>query len=71
MDGKTNVDGFFDVMGITESKQLKMVAIKLENTVAVWWDKLVLQRKRQRKEPLQDLEADKAIDVSEIFTRSL
>ena len=30
-----------------------MVAIRLKNTVAVWWDKIIVQRKRQRKEPIK------------------
>ncbi|CAA7051700.1 unnamed protein product [Microthlaspi erraticum] len=48
-----DVDRFFDVMGVPESKQVKMVAIRLKKTAVVWWDKLVIQRQRQRKGPVK------------------
>ncbi|CAA7016809.1 unnamed protein product [Microthlaspi erraticum] len=52
-DYRIDVDRFFDVMGVPESKQVKMVAIRLKKTAAVWWDKLVVQRQRQRKGPVK------------------
>ncbi|KAI5408118.1 hypothetical protein KIW84_054093 [Lathyrus oleraceus] len=40
--------GFFDVMGIHENRQVKMVAIMLESIDVVWWDKRVVKRQRQK-----------------------
>ncbi|GAU31033.1 hypothetical protein TSUD_214690 [Trifolium subterraneum] len=53
MDWQIDVDRFFDVMDIPENKQVKMVAIRLKSTAAVWWDRLVLQRHRQKKHPIR------------------
>ncbi|CAN0862998.1 hypothetical protein LINGRAHAP2_LOCUS8602 [Linum grandiflorum] len=40
-------------MGVPENKQVKMVAIRLKSIAAIWWDKLVFQRRCQRKAPIR------------------
>ncbi|KAL1200872.1 hypothetical protein V5N11_034605 [Cardamine amara subsp. amara] len=53
LDWQIDVDRFFDVMEVPESKQVKMVVIRLKKTDVVWWDKLAIQRQRQRKGPVR------------------
>ena len=53
LDWLIDVDRFFDVMSVHESKQVKMVAIKLRSVASIWWDKLVMQRHRQGKRPIR------------------
>ncbi|CAN0838816.1 hypothetical protein LINGRAHAP2_LOCUS2351 [Linum grandiflorum] len=53
MDWLVDVDRFFDLIGVPENKQVKMVANRLKSIAAVWWDKLVFQRQCQRKAPIK------------------
>ncbi|CAN0886041.1 hypothetical protein LINGRAHAP2_LOCUS15259 [Linum grandiflorum] len=53
LDWLVDVDRFFDLMGVPENKQVKMVAIRLKSIAASWWDKLVFQRQCQRKAPIR------------------
>lgn len=53
LDWQIDVDRFFDVMDFLESKQVKMVAIRVKSIVDVWWDKLVVLRQRKRKTPIR------------------
>ncbi|CAN0836930.1 hypothetical protein LINGRAHAP2_LOCUS1645 [Linum grandiflorum] len=55
MDWQIDVDRFFDIMGVPENKQVKMVANRLKSIAAVWWDKLIFQRQCQRKAPIKTL----------------
>ncbi|KAL9664414.1 hypothetical protein QQ045_019814 [Rhodiola kirilowii] len=47
VDWQIDVDRFCEVMCVPENKQVNMVAIRLKGTAVVWWDKLVIQRRRQ------------------------
>ncbi|CAM8882390.1 unnamed protein product [Rhodiola kirilowii] len=53
LDWQIEVDQFLEVMGVPENKQVKMVAIRLKGIAAMWWDKLVVQRRRQGKVPIR------------------
>ncbi|CAN0852338.1 hypothetical protein LINGRAHAP2_LOCUS5290 [Linum grandiflorum] len=53
LDWLVDVDRFFDLMGVPENKQVKMVAIRFKSIAALWWDKLVFQRQCQRKAPIR------------------
>ncbi|KAL9674865.1 hypothetical protein QQ045_003064 [Rhodiola kirilowii] len=70
LDWQIDVDRFLDVLGVPESKQAKMVAIRLKDIAAVWWDKLVVQRRRQgNARAYPKLDADEAADVGPILAR--
>jgi len=47
------LDWEIDVMDVPENKQVKMVANRLKSTATVWWDRLVVERQRQRRNPIQ------------------
>ncbi|CAN0875619.1 hypothetical protein LINGRAHAP2_LOCUS10935 [Linum grandiflorum] len=53
LDWQIDIDRFFDIMGVPENKQVKMVANRVKSIAAVWWDKLVFQRQCQRKAPIK------------------
>ncbi|CAN0876361.1 hypothetical protein LINGRAHAP2_LOCUS11270 [Linum grandiflorum] len=53
LDWQVDIDRFFDLMGVPENKQVKMVAIRLKSIAAIWWNKLVFQRQCQRKAPIR------------------
>ncbi|CAN0863002.1 hypothetical protein LINGRAHAP2_LOCUS8603 [Linum grandiflorum] len=53
LDWQVDIDRLFDLMGVPENKQVKMVAIRLKSIAALWWDKLVFQRQCQRKAPIR------------------
>jgi len=53
LDWQIDVDRFFEVMDVPTDKQVKMVAIRLKSTTAVWWDRLVVQRRSQNKSPIR------------------
>ncbi|CAM8969279.1 unnamed protein product [Rhodiola kirilowii] len=53
LDWQIDVDRFLEVIDVPESKQVKMVAIRLKGTSVVWWDNLVIQRWTQGKIPIR------------------
>lgn len=53
LDWISEIDRFFDCMEVSESRQVKLVAMKLKGTTSVWWDQLVATQQRQRKRPIQ------------------
>lgn len=71
LDWKIVIDRFFDVMGVPENKQVKMLTIRLKSNVVVWWDKLVVHMQRQRNWPISTWRMNEAFDVRAIFTRGL
>lgn len=42
MNCQIDDDRLFNVMGVLENKQVKMVAIRLKSTIVAWWNKLVV-----------------------------
>lgn len=49
LDWQRVIDRFFEVMEVSESKQVKIVEIWLKSIVDIWWDRLVAQRGRSTK----------------------
>ncbi|CAM8941286.1 unnamed protein product [Rhodiola kirilowii] len=53
LNWQVEVDRFFDVMGVPQNIQVKMAGMRLKSVASVWWDKLVIQRQRERKVPIR------------------
>ncbi|KAI5418258.1 hypothetical protein KIW84_042764 [Lathyrus oleraceus] len=53
LDWHIDVDRFFGIMGVLENKRVKMMVIMLKINVVIWWDKLVIQKQRQRNGPIR------------------
>ncbi|KAL9676408.1 hypothetical protein QQ045_004622 [Rhodiola kirilowii] len=53
LNWQVEVDELFDVMGVPKNIQVKMAAMRLKSVASVWWDKLVIQRQRERKVPIR------------------
>jgi len=69
LDWEVEADRFFDVRDVPESKQVKMVANKLKSTAAVWWDRLVVHRRRQRKYPIRTWRRMKQLMIERFNSR--
>jgi len=69
LDWEVEVDRFFDVRDVPESKQVKMVSNRLKSEAAVWWDRLVVHRRRQRKNPIRTWRSMKQLMIERFNSR--
>ena len=53
LDWVSEVEKFFDYMGTANDKQVCLVAHKLKGGVFAWWDRVQLNRTRERKLPIR------------------
>ena len=52
LDWVSDVEKFFDYMGIADDKQVCLVAYKLKGGASAWWDHVQLNRTREQKLPI-------------------
>ena len=51
----------FDCPNYSETKKVKLAAIEFSDYVIVWWDQLMVNRRRNREYPIETWEKMKAI----------
>ena len=47
------MEKFFNYMGITDDKQVCLVAYKLKGGASAWWDRVQLNHTRKQKLPIR------------------
>ena len=53
IDWITDIDKFFDYMGVSEENKVRLVTCRLKGGVSAWWERLQNRRIRERKHPVR------------------
>ncbi|KAH9705032.1 hypothetical protein KPL70_011714 [Citrus sinensis] len=61
LEWEKKVELVFDCHNYSEEKKVKLAAVEFTNYAIIWWDQLVLSRRRNRERPLNTWEEMKAI----------
>ena len=61
MEWEKKLDLVFDCHNYSEEKKVKLAAIEFTDYAIIWWDQLVLSRRRNRDKPINTWEEMKAI----------
>ena len=61
LEWEKNMELVFDFHNYSEEKKVKLTAIEFTDYVIIWWDQLVLSRRRNRERPINTWEEMKAI----------
>ena len=61
LESEKKIEWVFDCHNYSELKKVKLVAIEFSDYVIVWWDQLVVNRRRNREYPIETWEEMKAM----------
>ena len=61
LEWEKKVELVFDCHNYSEEKKVKLVAVEFTDYAIIWWDQLVLSRRRNRERPINTWEEMKAI----------
>jgi hypothetical protein len=61
LDWKKKVEMIFNIHRYSEEKKVKLVVVEFTNYVMVWWERLVVERRRNRERPVSTSEELKTI----------
>ena len=53
LDWLKTVESFFDYMDVLAEKQVELVAYKLKGGASIWWDQVLINRRREGKGPIR------------------
>ena len=53
IDWLANIDKFFDYMGVSEEKRVRLVACRLKGRASAWWETLQTRRVHEGKQPVR------------------